>query len=121
VARKGAEEDNQLLVAIETGLSAKTVEIDRFFFDWRGGRRRGPSPADEHYDGEAFAGFRTVIERYETTSELRHEYWSGDGPCSMHIEEVEAIWAQIDEEDNWAPLYAKVEAIRHMGEALREG
>jgi serine/tyrosine/threonine adenylyltransferase len=121
VIGKGAEEDDRLLVAIETALSAKTVEIDRFFFDWRGGRRRGPSPADEQYLGEAFADFRNLIESYERAVELRHEYWSGEGPCSMHIEDVEAIWSHIDEEDDWTPLYGKVEAILRMGKALREG
>jgi hypothetical protein len=38
----------------------------------------------------------------------------------MHIEEVEAIWARIDEEDDWAPFYAKIAAIRRMGEAMRD-
>jgi hypothetical protein len=36
----------------------------------------------------------------------------------MHIEEVEAIWAAIDRDDDWGPLTAKVAAIRRMGEAL---
>lgn len=121
VVGRSAEEDNRLLVAIETGLSAKTVEIDRFFFDWRGGRRRGPSPSDEQYRGEGFAEFRTVIQSYERAAEPRHKYWSGDRPCSMHIEEVEAIWSRIDDEDDWAQLYAKLAAVRQMGEALREG
>jgi hypothetical protein len=37
----------------------------------------------------------------------------------MHIEEVEAIWSAIDAADDWAPLYAKIAAIRRMGEACR--
>jgi hypothetical protein len=37
----------------------------------------------------------------------------------MHIDEVEAIWSAIDEKDDWAPLHAKVAAIRRMGEAHR--
>jgi len=36
----------------------------------------------------------------------------------MHIEEVEAIWARIDQADDWSALEAKVAAIRRMGEAL---
>jgi hypothetical protein len=35
----------------------------------------------------------------------------------MLIEEVEAIWAQIDERDDWSGLDAKVAALRRMGEA----
>ena len=37
----------------------------------------------------------------------------------MLIDEVEAIWAAIDAHDDWTPLYDKVDAIRHMGEAMR--
>ena len=39
----------------------------------------------------------------------------------MHIDEVEAIWAAIDERDDWAPLDAKIAAVRRMGEAMRTG
>jgi uncharacterized protein YdiU (UPF0061 family) len=119
VVPKGEEEaDNALLVASETGLGAKTVHIDRFFYDWRGGSRRGPSPADPLYEGEEFAAFRQAIESYEPSGPLDHPYWSDGNPVSMHIEEVEAIWSRIDEEDDWSALNAKVAAVRRMGEAL---
>ena len=36
----------------------------------------------------------------------------------MHIEEVEAIWAAINQDDDWGPFEAKVAAIRRMGEAM---
>ena len=116
------ERDAAFLVALETALAAKTVEIDRFFFDWRGGGRRGSSPADAAYREEAFADLRRLISGYEAVpGALDHAYWSDDAPCSMHIAEVEAIWSRIDEADDWSVLYAKVEAIRRMGEAHRGG
>ena len=37
----------------------------------------------------------------------------------MHIDEVEAIWSAIDQDDDGAPLLAKLAAIRRMGDALR--
>ena len=49
-----------------------------------------------------------------------HPYWSSDGPCSMHIEEVEAIWSAIAERDDWQPFNNKVKAIRLMGEAIEQ-
>ena len=49
-----------------------------------------------------------------------HPYWSGPCPCSMHIEEVEAIWAAIAERDDWQPFEDKVRAIRAMGEAMNQ-
>ena len=119
VAPKGEEEqDNALLAAIESGLSQKSVEIDRFFFDWRGGSRRAPSPADEHYESDAFAEFRRLIPDYEADASTDHPYWSRPDPVSMHIDEVEAIWARIDQEDDWSALYRKIQDIRAMGDAM---
>lgn len=118
VKSRGADEDIALLKALEPALAESGVEIDRFFFDWRGGARRKASPADGHYDGEQFARFRKLVEAYagETPS---HPYWDDDAPCSMHIEEVEAIWSAIDERDDWAPFNDKIAAIRRMGDAMR--
>ena len=119
IVPKGNARDAKLLIAIETALAAKTVEIDRFFFDWRGGTRRAASPADAHYDGGDFAGVRQAIRGYEAASAAGHEYWSDPAPCSMHIDEVEAIWSAIDEADDWSLFYAKVAAVRRMGDAMR--
>ena len=52
---------------------------------------------------------------------LTHPYWSDAAPCSMHIDEVEAIWSAIAERDDWPPFEAKVAAIRRMGEAMDAG
>jgi hypothetical protein len=35
----------------------------------------------------------------------------------MVIEEVERIWAAIDETDDWQPLAEKIAAIRRVGAA----
>jgi uncharacterized protein YdiU (UPF0061 family) len=113
----GDARDTDLLVAIETGLAARTVEIDRFFFDWRGGRRRGPSPADAAYEAEEFAAFRTAVADYAAAAPTDHDYWSDPAPCSMHIDEVEAIWRRIDEADDWSALETKIASVRRMGEA----
>ncbi len=107
-------EDFKLVAAIEEALAKQTVTIDRFFFDWRGGRLRRDSEA---YDG--FDDVRALIGRHHPVrGALDHDYWSDAEPCSMHIEEVESIWSAIDEADDWAPLHAKIAAARRMGEAL---
>jgi uncharacterized protein YdiU (UPF0061 family) len=120
VLSAGAEKDSELLGAIETALARKSVEIDRFFFDWRGGRRRRPSPADPAYDGEGFEPFRARIAAFEPAAEaLDHDYWSREAPTSMHIDEVEAIWSRIDQADDWSSFHDKVDEVRCMGEAMR--
>ena len=112
-------ENKALVGAIESALMEKTVEIDRFFFDWNGGRRRGTSPADTHYDAASFADVAATLAQYEPTRSSDHPYWNDAAPCSMHIEEVESIWSAIAENDNWSALDAKVSAIRRMGDAMR--
>jgi uncharacterized protein YdiU (UPF0061 family) len=119
IVSRGEEEDLALLQAMETALNGTEVEIDRFFFDWAGGDRRAASPADPIYDAPAFADFIAQIAAFAPARTLDHPYWSDPDPCSMHIGEVEAIWAGIAQEDDWSAFNAKVAAIRRMGEALR--
>jgi uncharacterized protein YdiU (UPF0061 family) len=109
-------DDTALVKAIETALVATRMNPDRFWFDWRGGRRRGPSPADALYDGPDFAAFRAAVEPYAGAAPT-HPYWADPEPCTMLIDEVEALWAPIAERDDWVPLEAKIAAVRRMGEA----
>ena len=100
-------------VPLEETLSATRAPLDRFWFDWRGGRR--PS---SNYEG--FDDLAALIARHQPEPNARgHPYWSDPEPCAMHIDEVEALWAAIDERDDWAPLNDKLAAIRRMGEAHR--
>lgn len=118
VPSHGAKDDVALLTLIEQALRNSDITIDRFFFDWRAGQRRSPSPADPIYENDHFAALEPAMAAY-ASGEPGHAYWSDADPCSMHIEEVEAIWARIDEDDDWEPLNAKVSAMRRMGEAQR--
>ena len=120
IVPQGAEADLALIQVMDEALQQTKVAVDRFFFDWRGGKRRAPSPADTVYDSDAFAGFTRIITSYQSNVSLDHAYWSDAEPCSMLIEEVEAIWSAIDQYDDWTPLQAKIEAVRRMGEAIRD-
>ncbi|HEX8643102.1 MAG TPA: YdiU family protein [Allosphingosinicella sp.] len=116
----GEPSDAELLAAMEAAMVRQTVEIDRFFFDWRGGRRRAPSPADAAYASDEFAALAALLQACDPApGALDHDYWTDPAPCSMHIEEVEAIWSAIDGRDDWTPFEAKVAAVQRMGEAMR--
>jgi serine/tyrosine/threonine adenylyltransferase len=120
VQQRGKDHDLPLITAMEKGLVGTGMSLDRFFFDWRGGRLRGAT-GEADYAGDAFAEFRAAIAGYEAACTLDPPYWAGDEPCSMLIEEVEAIWAPIADRDDWGLLEAKVEAVRAMGVAYRRG
>jgi uncharacterized protein YdiU (UPF0061 family) len=115
VEQRGGEADRDLAVALIQALQTREVGIDRLFHDWRGGR----DPGAGVYASEPF---RALAHALEGRAGVRnHPYWSDAEPCSMHIEEVEAIWAAIAEADDWQPFERKVTAIRRMGEAHAEG
>lgn len=112
LAIDNAEQARRIVEAAVAALRSTQVPIDRFFFDWRGGRGR------EHpgYSGAEWAPLRDLIRDTAPPADaLSASYWQADAPCSMWIEEVEAIWSAIDRENDWQPLHAKVEAIRAMG------
>ena len=104
VAPRGEEADIALADAMTRALRQCTVTIDRFFFDWRGGARRGPSPDDAAYDHPVFRPFVEAVAAYRAAATTDHPYWSDPAPCSMAIEEVEAIWAPIAETRRLVPL-----------------
>jgi uncharacterized protein YdiU (UPF0061 family) len=113
VEPRGAAVDRPLAAALIEALQSREVGIDRSFFDWRGGR----DPGGETYASPVFRALAArLVGRTQAPS---HPYWSDPEPCSMHIEEVEAIWAAIAERDDWAPFEAKIAAIRRMGDAMR--
>ena len=104
--------DMPLVSALEETLSATRAPLDKFYFEWRGGRR------PEGY--ASFDELAALVARHQPVPGARdHAYWSDPAPCSMHIDEVESIWAAIDERDDWAPLNDKIVAVRRMGEAHR--
>ena len=114
VAPRNAEQDRSLVDVLIKALATRHTTIDRFFFDWRGGR----DPGVDRYPGQPFRILAAALEGRARAP--THLYWSDPQPCTMHIEEVEAIWSAIAERDDWQPLAVKVAAIRRMGEAMRE-
>jgi uncharacterized protein YdiU (UPF0061 family) len=99
VQSQGLEADTQLVAGCEAQMRASAAQPDAFFFAHRGGR-----------------GLPQALASYEPVSDT-HDYWADPAPQTMLIKEVEAIWAEIDARDDWAPLHAKVAALRRMGTA----
>ena len=112
VASQGQERDAALASAWWAALRESQAPFEQAFFDWFGGTPRASY-------GEAFAPFRAALEGYTPRpgARLDHPYFNG-APCTMLIEEVEALWAPIAERDDWTDFAAKIAAIRSMGEAL---
>ncbi|MEP0191401.1 MAG: protein adenylyltransferase SelO family protein [Erythrobacter sp.] len=103
VEPRGNEEDSALVAASEKHMRDNKLGPDAFFFAHRGGREAAGELAD-------------TLTPYRA-AECGQDYWSCKKPQTMLIEEVEEIWAAIDERDDWSLLGSKVAAIRTMGKA----
>ncbi|KAA9020658.1 protein adenylyltransferase SelO family protein [Sphingobium limneticum] len=111
----GADPGPMIEAAVRAMVTTGTP-IDSFFHDWRGGAPRD----DAAYPDAAWATLHMALADFTPVSGAKdHAYWTDQAPCSMHIDEVEAIWSAIDRDDDWTPLQAKVAAIRRMGDAMQ--
>ena len=112
IAPRGLEEDTAMIGACEAAMVAGGMGPDAFFFAHRGGRGTFADTAES-------SALKAVLAPY-TATDTSHAYWDDDAPQAMLIDEVEAIWQPIAENDDWSALHTKVTAIRRMGEALGE-
>jgi uncharacterized protein YdiU (UPF0061 family) len=97
--------------------------FEQVFFDWYGGlasrTRAERSPAAAHYASPAFQPVEAAMSGHRATAEARldHPYFGGARPCTMLIDEVEAIWARIATDDDWSAFRDKLAEIGSMRDA----
>jgi len=117
----GEAADAALVEAVFTFLAASGMGYERFFFDCRGGNRDRAlqSPAAAHYRSEAFAALGALLEAYPpaANANLDHPYFGRTAPRTMLIDEMEAIWAPIAEQDDWSLFNTSLEEIELMRQA----
>ncbi|GJD60670.1 protein adenylyltransferase SelO [Methylobacterium frigidaeris] len=108
-------------------LQTSRAPFEQAFFDWYGGlaseARAARSPAAAHYAGDGFARVRRALEALspDPAARLDHPYFAGLKPCTMLIDEVEALWAPIAAADDWSAYHAKLAAIGEMAQAYGTG
>src|SRR3546814_20904481 len=117
VRSRGEESDQQLVEAMAEALSKTGIGIVRFFFDWFGGHRHGPGPADAGYDRPEFNDFLARLSSYSPRLASTPVYFRDAAPCSMLIDAVEAIWSAIAGDADWKTFPATLAAVRLMAEA----
>ena len=121
-----ADDDADLCRTVFEFLKESTVGVDRFFFDWYAGEasaaRALRGPAASHYAGVAFEALRRRLGAYVPIApeRLALPYYERREPCSLLYDEIETIWAAIDERDDWAPFEQKLAAIAELRSANPE-
>lgn len=111
VVSQGTARDTEMIAGCEKVMRERRYSPDRFFYHARGG--------PEYWQGDLEDELETTMKGYKPADnpESEHEFWNEDGPQSMLIDEVEAIWSAIDQRDDWQPLETKIQSLRRMGEA----
>lgn len=121
---KTKESDAELARAVWAFLAESKAPFERMFFDWYGGEgsaeRAGRSPSNETYSDDVFRPVRDALRDYAPRRDAKteHPYFRRPAPCTMLIDEVEAIWSPIAEHDDWSLFNAKLDAIAEMSDAL---
>jgi hypothetical protein len=82
--------------------------------------RAHAGPRANFYQGEDFMAWFNWLDRFkpERPDRLQHAYFQAAEPVSLVIEEVEALWAKIAEDDDWSGFHQKLAAITSLREAL---
>lgn len=128
----------EVLVAALNAMKESKVPFEDFFYDWYGGALRPsdgtgataavggvPSEIARKYQSPASIVFSDLMrdllstdriqDRAETAALLQSPYYKRGRPESMLIDEVEAIWSDIDKNDDWSRFHAKIASLRERG------
>ena len=119
-----AEDNRTMLDAMFAFMARSGVSWDGFFHDWFGGlaseARAQAGPRAAFYQGEDFMAWFNWLDRFqpERPDRLKQAYFQATEPVSLVIEEVEAVWAKIAENDDWSGFHQKLADITSLREAL---
>ncbi len=97
------DQDRALAAAWWRWLAASKAPFEQAFFDIRAGR---PCPD---------LAVQDLLDAYPLAPVT--QWFARPAPPTLLIEEVEALWAPIAEQDDWAAFHAKLEAIDAMRQA----
>jgi len=120
---RGYERDGALAKEFWSFLHETKAPFEQAFFDWYGGllsaRRAQGGPSASLYADPSFEPVLAALGDYAPEAGIRldHPYFARPAPCTMLIDEVEALWAPIAASDDWSPLSGKLEDIRSMAQA----
>ncbi len=123
VRSRGPEADDGLVRAFWSFMEETGAPFEQAFFDWHGGQaseaRAERNPSAEFYRSTTFNPVREALDGTEPANPdlADHSYFQRPVPCTMLIDEVEAIWEPIAENDDWSAFEAKLADIDELARA----
>lgn len=124
LAEGALDDDLAFLQTLFDWLTQSQAGWDQFFHDWFGAsaQRAADSPQAALYAADDFAPLRRGLEqrtRGDARERLAHGYFQRATPHTMLIDEVEALWVQIAEGDDWSLFETKLAQLAEMRAALQ--
>ena len=122
LARADDADDTALVQDLLSWMAGAAVPFEQAMFDLYGGSARAAartrSPLADAYAAPAFEAVRGRLDAKGLAPGIRLNaaYFERAAPTGLLYDEVEAIWARIDQDDDWSAFVSKVEALRGKGE-----
>ncbi len=109
--------NDELISRFFVFLAQTRIGYEQLYFDLFGGvnsERLRQSPAAEFYQNSEFKGFEKLLLRFEVADPAlsEHPYFQRHTPCTLLIDEIEAMWKPIAEHDDWTAFNTKLADIR---------
>ncbi len=112
-ASGGVDADAALGGQAWLALRETQVPFERFFFDWY-------ATVPDGYPQPEFGALRGMLSAHAVApgASREHAYFRRGVPCTMLIDEVEALWARVAADDDWSAFHAKLDDVAVMAAAL---
>lgn len=115
--RKMTDDDGEILKLFFNFLMAHpNCYFEQTFFDLFGADpdRLQRSPQSKSYETQEFKELIEQMAQYEfkDPSLNHHDYFKNEKPCTLLIDEIEAIWKKIADSDDWSGFEQKISQIR---------
>jgi serine/tyrosine/threonine adenylyltransferase len=113
---KSKEDNSELLAAFFQMIHKTDIHFEQAIFDFNSLKALQKQKLLEKYPDEERKILIQKIENFEVQSaqNSKDPYFSGDKPETLIIDEIEALWKPIADQDNWQAFYEKIERIQKI-------
>lgn len=109
--RINPDADTAFVLATFKYLEDTQMPWPQFWHDWRGGAEQKAkalgSPNSEHYSGETFDDWYRELSKFTAAM----SGFETERPPSLLYDEIGALWAPIDDSDDWSSFHEKVKSF----------
>ncbi len=106
------EADHELLSHFFSWLDSEKLNFEQSFFDLSSRRVFENQKNLEKYQSDAFRLLTARLEQYEVADFDVAKRSTAEKPCTLLIDEIETIWKNIADHDDWSLFEKKLQSIR---------